>query len=147
MKGLFQVIGLIVATSIALAIFTEYQPGTLDAKTTVFDLPVISIKQGGAHGWLAMGQVGSGVLVIAQGGVGVVAFVQAGAGVFFGLGQLMFSCVTIGQGGVGLFGFVGQVGIGAQAIGQGVWKSRSREHFNALNQEIDSLLAWRSSRS
>ena len=142
MKGLLRLIAVIVVTSIAFAIFTEYQPGTLDAKTVIFDMPVISIKQGGAYGWLAIGQVGAGVLVIAQGGVGVVAFVQGGAGLLFGLGQLMFSCVTIGQGGVGLFGFVGQVGVGAQAIGQGVFKRRSKEHFAALSDEIDDALAF-----
>lgn len=144
MKGLLRIIGLIVAISVALALFTEYQPGTLDSKTEVLGLPVISIRQAGAFGWLAMGQVGGGVLVIAQGGVGVVAFVQGGLGLVFGIGQLMFSCVTIGQLGVGLFGFVGQVGIGAQAIGQGVWKRRSREHFTELSAEINELLAWRS---
>jgi hypothetical protein len=145
MKGLFQIIALIVATSIALAIFTEYQPGTLDSKTVIFDMPVISIKQGGAFGWLAMGQVGGGVLVIAQGGVGVVAFVQGGAGLLFGIGQLMFSCVTIGQGGVGLFGFAGQVGVGAQAIGQGAWKRRPKEHFDGMSEEFDAPLAFKKS--
>ncbi len=146
MKGLLRLIAIVVVTSIAFAIFTEYQPGTLDAKTVILDMPVISIKQGGAFGWLAIGQVGGGVLVIAQGGVGVVAFVQGGAGLVFGLGQLMFSCVTIGQVGVGLFGFVGQGGVGAQAIGQGVYKRKSKEHFQALSAEIDEALAFPFSR-
>jgi hypothetical protein len=143
MKGLFTIIGVIVVTSFVLAIFTEYQPGTLDAKTVIFDMPVISIKQGGAYGWLAIGQVGSGVLVIAQGGFGVVAFVQGGAGLVFGIGQLMFSCVTIGQGGVGLFGFIGQVGVGAQAMGQGVWRRRSSDHFRAMGEEFDAILSFK----
>ena len=147
MKGLFRLIAVIIVTTIALAIFTEYQPGTLDAKTVILDMPVVSIKQGGAYGWIAIGQVGGGVLVIAQGGVGVVAFVQGGAGLFFGLGQLMFSCVTIGQAGLGIFGFVGQVGVGAQAIGQGVFRRRSKEHFEALSNELDEALAFPFSRT
>lgn len=143
MKGLIRIIVLVVATSIVLALFTEYKPDTLDSKTELLGLPVISIRQAGAYGWLAMGQAGAGVLVIAQGGAGVVAIVQGGVGLVFGIGQVMFSCVTIGQGGVGLFGFVGQVGVGAQAIGQGVWRRRSREYFDELSAEMNELLAWR----
>jgi hypothetical protein len=144
MKGLLRILALIVATSVVLAIFTEYKPGTLDAQTEVLGLPVVSVAQVGAHGWLAMGQVAGGVLVIAQGGVGVVALTQGGVGLVFGVGQLMFSSVTIGQMGVGLFGFLGQVGVGAQAIGQGVWRRRSREYFAELSREVDELLSWRS---
>jgi hypothetical protein len=147
MKGLLRIIILVVVTSLVLALFTEYKPNTLDAKTEVLGLPVVSVHQFGAHGWLAIGQVGAGFLVIAQGGVGVVAFVQGGAGLLFGIGQLMFSSVTIGQLGVGLFGFIGQVGVGAQATGQGVWKRRSREHFQELGGELDALLEWRPRRS
>ena len=143
MKGLIRIIAIVVATALGLSLFTEYRPGTLDSKTEVLGLPVVSIRQAGAEGWLAMGQVGSGVLVIAQGGVGVVAFVQGGAGVVFGLGQLMFSLVTIGQGGVGVFAFVGQVGLGAQAIGQGVARRRSREYFQEMGAELGELLRLR----
>lgn len=105
---------------------TEYKSDTLDSKTEVLGLPVVSVHQVGADGWLAIG--------------------QAGAGLLFGIGQVMFSSVTIGQGGVGLFGFLGQVGVGAQAAGQGVWKRRSREHFQELSAELDELLAWRGPR-
>jgi hypothetical protein len=67
---------------------------------------------------------------------------QGGAYGWLAIGQLMFSCVTIGQGGVGLFGFVGQVGVGAQAIGQGVWRRRSAEHFQELSRDLDDALAF-----
>ena len=147
MKGLIRILVLVVLTSFVLALFTEYRPDTLDAKTEVLGLPVVSVHQVGAYGWLSIGQAGAGVLVIEQGGAGVVAIVQAGAGVLFGIGQVMFSSVTIGQGGVGLFGFLGQVGVGAQAAGQGVWKRRSREHFQELGDELNELLAWRSPRT
>jgi hypothetical protein len=142
MKGLLRILLLIVLTSIALAIFTEYRDDTLDSKTELLGMPVVSIRQAGAFGWLAMGQAASGVLVIAQAGAGAVAIVQVGAGFFFGVGQLMVSLATIGQLGIGVFGFLGQVGAGAQAIGQGVWRRRSKEYFVELSTELNDILIW-----
>lgn len=142
MKGVLQVVGMIAAMAIMLAIFTTYD-GQGDATTAVLGLPVVSVRQFNAHGWLALGQTGSGVLVIAQGGYGVVAFVQGGAGLFFGIGQGMASLVTIGQMGVGLFAFVGQVGVGAQATGQGVARRMPYAHWEAVSAEITELLSWR----
>jgi hypothetical protein len=140
-KGLMRVIGMIVGMSLMLALFTQYDPQG-DALTTVFGLPVVSVRQFNAHGWLALGQTGSGVLVIAQGGFGVVAFVQGGAALLFGLGQGMVSLVTIAQLGIGAFGFVGQVGVGAQATGQGVARRVSKEYFEQMSDEISELLSW-----
>ncbi len=141
MKGLLTIIGMVIAMSIVLAIFTEYGADG-DAKMTVMGLPVISVRQGEAHGWLAMGQTASGVLVIAQCGVGVVAFVQGGAAAVFGIGQGMVSLVALAQIGVGAFAFVGQVGFGAQAIGQGVARRKSAEYFKDVSDEVTALLSW-----
>ena len=141
MKGLLQLVGMIVVMAIMLAIFTTYD-GQGDATTSVLGLPVVSARQAGAHGWLALGQTGSGVLVIAQGGFGVVAIVQGGAGLIFGIGQGMVSLLTIGQVGVGVFGFVGQVGVGAQAAGQGVARRMPSAYFAEMSQEITELLSW-----
>jgi hypothetical protein len=137
-----QIIGMTVAMAIVLAIFTEYKDNG-DSRTLVLGLPVVSVRQFGAHGWLALGQVASGVLVIGQAGLGVVSFVQVGAGALFGIGQLMFSLDTIGQVGVGVFTFIGQGGIGAQAIGQGVWRRRTTEYFEEVGAEVTQLLSWR----
>ncbi len=142
MKGVAILVGMIAVVAIALAIFTDYD-ATGDAKTLVMGLPVVSVRQGGAHGWLAIGQTATGVLVMAQGGAGVVAFVQGGAGLLFGIGQGIVSLVTIAQVGVGAFGFVGQMGLGAQAIGQGVFRARSREYFAEVSAEVTALLSWR----
>lgn len=142
MKGVLQLVGVVVALSIVLAISTTYD-NLGDSTTRVLGLPVISARQQGAHGWLAMGQTASGVLVIAQGGVGLVAFVQGGAGLFFGLGQGILSLATMAQVGVGVFGFVGQAGIGAQAIGQGVWRARSTAYFYEVSEELNELLRFR----
>lgn len=141
MKGLIRVALLTIGTALLLAVFTSYD-GNGDAMTTIFGLPVVSARQFHAHGWLAIGQTGSGVLVIAQGGAGVVAFVQGGAGLLFGIGQGMVSLASIAQLGVGVFGFVGQVGFGAQAIGQGVARRVSTERFKELSAELDELLSW-----
>jgi len=141
-KGLATIVGVIFATAIVLAIFTAYGANG-DATTIVWGLPVTSVRQADAHGWLALGQSGSGVLVIAQAGVGVVAFVQVGASVFFGIGQAMASLVGIAQVGLGVFGFVGQMGLGAQAIGQGVFRSRSAAYFKEVSDEVTELLSFR----
>jgi hypothetical protein len=134
---------MIIATAIGLAVFTRYAPGTLDAQTQLLGLPVVSVKQVGAQGWLAFGQAATGVLVIAQAGAGLVAFTQVGAGLFFGIGQGMLSLVAIAQFGAGAFFYVGQVGFGAQAIGQGVGMRRSKAYFEELGAEIDELLRFR----
>jgi hypothetical protein len=143
MKGVLRIVAVVVATALLLCVFTEYLPGTLDAQTDVLGLPVVSIKQVGAHGWIAIGQAGTGVLVIAQLGAGVVAFVQVGAAAIFGIGQLMFSLLAIGQLGVGLVGYVGQAGVGAQAVGGGVWHRLVSERAKEIGQELDELLHWR----
>jgi hypothetical protein len=140
MIGLFRFIGLVAATALLFALFTRYQPGTGDAKTVILGLPVVSVAQVGAFGWIGLGQAAGGVLVIAQGGAGLVAFVQGGAGLFFGIGQLMFSFAAIAQVGVGAFFFVGQGGVGAQAAGQGVWKRRSKEYFQEMSADFNDLL-------
>ena len=142
MKEVAKLIGVIVATAIGLALFTRYTPGTLDAQTQVLGLPVVSIKQVGAHGWLAFGQAATGVLVIAQAGAGLVAFTQVGAGVFFGIGQGMLSLVGVAQIGVGAFFFIGQAGLGAQAMGQGVAVRRAAEYFAELGAEVDEVLRF-----
>jgi hypothetical protein len=145
MKRLAVVLAIVVATALGLAIFTDYEPGTLDARTVVLGLPIVSVRQTGAHGWLALGQSGSGVLVIAQAGAGVVAIVQVGAAVLFGIGQLMGSLVAIGQLGFGVFGYVGQVGVGIQATGQGVARRLPKEDALAIGRELDELLSWNGS--
>ena len=143
MKRLILVLAIVVGTAIGLALFTDYMPGTLESRTLVYGLPVVSVRQTGAHGWLALGQAGTGVLVIAQAGGGVVAIVQVGAGVVFGIGQLMGSLVAIAQLGFGVFGFVGQVGVGMQAVGQGVARRLPKEDALAIGRELDALLSWR----
>jgi hypothetical protein len=143
MKRLVVVLAIVVATALGLALFTDYEPGTLDAQTVVLGMPVVSVRQSGAHGWLALGQSGSGVLVIAQAGAGVVAIVQVGASVVFGVGQLMGGMAAIAQLGIGLFGFVGQVGLGLQAAGQGVARRLPKEDALAINRELDELLSFR----
>lgn len=144
MKRLLLLVGWIFAVSVALAILTAYVdvPGGIDAQTQVLGLPVVSVHQVGAQGWLAFGQLGTGVLVFAQGGAGLVAITQAGAALFFGMGQMMGSLLTIGQGGFGVFGFVGQVGAGAMAAGQGVVRDRAVE-MKELGRELDEILSWR----
>ncbi len=151
MKGLVRIILAIIAMAFVLAVFTDYTPpasraGSLrlagDSRTQVMGLPVVSVRQSGAHGWLAMGQGATGVLVIAQAGAGVVAFTQVGVGALFGIGQGMFSLVAIGQVGVGFFAFVGQIGLGAQAIGQAVARRRPREYFDEVSDEVSRLLSW-----
>jgi hypothetical protein len=141
-KGIVRLIAMVIGMSIILGIFTDYLPSG-DSKTAVLGMPVVSVRQAGAYGWLAMGQAASGVLVIAQAGAGIVAFTQVGVAVFFGIGQGMASLVTLGQVGVGLFAFVGQVGLGAQAGGQGVWRRRSKEYFEEIGAELDELLSFR----
>lgn len=133
-------IAVVIATALAFAFFTHYQPGSPDAETVILGLPVVSVAQVGAVGWIGIGQVAGGVLVIAQGGAGLVAFVQGGAGLFFGIGQMMFSLAAIAQIGVGAFFFVGQGGVGAQAGGQGVWKRRTKEYFEEMSADFSELL-------
>jgi hypothetical protein len=141
-KGLIRLIVMIVAMSFILAIFTRYAPSG-DSETKVLGLPVVSVRQVGAYGWLAMGQAAHGILVIAQAGAGVVAFTQVGAACFFGIGQGMVSLVTLAQVGLGPFAFIGQVGFGAQAGGQGVWRSRPASYWNEVSDEVTDLLSWR----
>jgi hypothetical protein len=143
MGSLLRLLAVIVVTAILLAVFTEYQPGTLTSSTRILGLPVVAIAQVGAVGWLGMGQAAGGVLVIAQGGAGVVTIAQGGFGLFFGIGQVMFGLTAIAQGGIGPFFFVGQVGLGAQARGQAVYKERSREYFAELVEEMSAVLSFR----
>lgn len=145
MKGLFQVLGIVVVTSLLLALFTRYEPGSWNSVTRVAGLPVVSIGQVGAAGWLALGQAASGVLVLAQGGAGLVLIGQGGIGVVFGIGQVSFGLLTIAQLGVGACGFMGQLGVGASATGQGVWKRRPKPWLAAASAELTELLRspWR----
>ena len=76
MKGLIKLIVLVAVTAVGLAIFTEYKPNSPDSVTEVLGLPVVPVAQVGAHGWLGMGQVATGVLVIGQGGAGVPAVIE-----------------------------------------------------------------------
>jgi hypothetical protein len=142
--ALVRLILVIAATALGLALFTEYLPDRLDSRAELLGMPLVSIAQGGAHGWLSIGQGATGVLVFAQGGAGVVAITQVGAGVFFSTGQLAFGLLAIGQLGVGFFCYLGQLGLGAQALGQGVFKSRSKEWFRDLNAELTETLSFRS---
>ena len=142
MISLLKLLGLIVAMAIAFALFTDYEPGTLNARTHFLGMPVVSIAQAGAVGWIGMGQVAGGVLVIAQGGGGVVTIAQGGCGLVFGIGQVMFGLSVIAQGGIGPFFFLGQVGLGAQAKGQGVYKERSGEYFAELAEEMRAVLSF-----
>jgi hypothetical protein len=66
---------------------------------------------------------------------------------FFGIGQLMFSFACIAQVGVGVFFFMGQGGVGAQAIGQGVWKQRPKQYFEEMAAEFNELLSYSGSSS
>ena len=145
MGGLFKLIAVVLLTAVGLAIFTEYASVAdgLDATTRIGGLPVVSIKQVGASGWLAFGQSATGVLVIAQAGAGVVAFVQVGAGLVFGIGQAMASLVAIAQVGIGAFFFLGQGGVGAQAAGQGVAVRRDSDYFKEMSAEFSELLSFR----
>jgi hypothetical protein len=140
MKGLLRLLAFVVGISLLCALFTSFAPGTLDSKTLILGLPVVSVAQVGAQGWLALGQAASGVLVIGQAGFGIVTIAQGGVGVLFGIGQGMLSMVGIAQVGVGAFVYMGQVGLGAQAIGQGVFMRRSREYFGEMSRELDELL-------
>lgn len=141
MKGVIKIVVMIVAMAIVLAIFTDYD-GNGDSKTIVLGLPVVSVKQVGAHGWLSMGQAGTGVLVIAQAGAGIVAITQIGAGALFGIGQGMVSLVALAQIGIGVFAFVGQLGLGAQAAGQGVAWTKPDGYFEELDEEVNALLSF-----
>ena len=147
MTGLLKVVGVVIATALMLALFTVYQPASADgglvAQTRVLGLPVVALGQTGALGWIGIGQVASGVLVLAQGGVGVVTFAQGGVGLVFGIGQGMVGMMAIAQIGVGAFAFMGQLGLGAQAIGQGVFKSRGRAYFEELSAELSEVLSFR----
>jgi hypothetical protein len=144
--GLLKVVGVVIATALCLALFTVYgdgPEGALDARTVVLGLPVVSVGQTGARGWIGIGQVASGVLVLGQGGFGLVTFAQGGVGLIFGIGQGMVGLMAIAQIGIGAFAFMGQVGLGAQAIGQGVFKSRGRAYFQELSAELTEVLSFR----
>jgi hypothetical protein len=142
MGALLRLLAVILLTSIGLALFTEYRPGTLTSYTEVLGLPVVSIAQVGAQGWLAFGQAASGVLVIAQAGAGVVALTQVGVSVLFGIGQGMLGLLAIAQIGVGAFFFLGQAGVGAQAAGQGVAVRRPPPWFRDLDEEMTEVLSF-----
>ncbi len=141
--GLLKIVGVVIATALALAVFTVYREGTLVAETQVLGLPVVAVAQTGAMGWISIGQVAGGVLVLAQGGFGVVTFAQGGVGLVFGIGQGMVGLVAIAQIGLGAFAFLGQIGVGAQAIGQGVYKKRGRAYFEEMSAELSEVLSFR----
>ncbi|MDQ7783000.1 MAG: hypothetical protein RDU20_08985 [Desulfomonilaceae bacterium] len=87
-------------------------------KTRIFRLPLVHVAIGldargrplTAKGFIAIGQVGIGVITIAQ----------AGLGLLFGFGQLVFGLIAIGQAAVGLVLAVGQFAVGILAVGQQV---------------------------
>ena len=143
MGGMLKLLGVIFGTIFGLVIFTQYEAGSFDAVTRVFDIPVISLAHVDAYGLIAIGQVAKGVIVIAQGGLGVVTFAQGGVGVLFGIGQGMVGMFAVAQLGIGISFFMGQVGGGIQAMGQGVFGKSMSSYAKEMNAEIASLLSYR----
>lgn len=139
-KGLFQMLGIIVGTALCCALFTRYEPDAYVSATKIGGLPVVAIAQVGAVGWLALGQAAAGVLVLAQGGAGVVLIGQGGVGLLFGIGQVSFGLLSIAQLGIGVMGFMGQLGVGVNATGQGVFRKRPKPWLTAASEELTELL-------
>lgn len=147
MKALIQLVALLVAMVILLAVFTNYEPGTAISKAHFAGWPVVSITATGGRGLIALGWAGQvGVIVISQAGVGVITFAQAGVGVLFGIGQLMVGFLVLGQLGLGIAFFIGQVGGGVHAMGQGVGKRWPKNVLGELSDELSEILRppwWR----
>ena len=134
--------GCIVVTTFGLAAVVS----ALDPSLEFAGWPLVSVSQGGARGWIAIGQYDAyGVIVIAQNGYGLVAFTQGGVGLILGVGQLIGGLVVIGQVGAGLIFFLGQLGVGTQAIGQVAFFGRQGAWFSEMNEEIGVALRppWR----
>ena len=127
--------------ALAFAFLAEFEPGSYDSSLRVLDMPVVSVRQAGAFGWLAIGQTAGGVMALGQGAVGLVTLAQGGVGAIFGLGQGMLGLlVPLAQVGFGLSYFTGQVGFGLQARGQAVGLRKSKEYFEELHAELDEML-------
>ena len=72
MRSLLKTVVMVFALAASYALLAEFEPGGWDSTLRVLDVPVVSIRQNEALGWLAIGQTAAGVLVMAQGGAGVV---------------------------------------------------------------------------
>ena len=131
---------MVVGTALAFAVLADFESNG-DSYLRILDLPVVSMRQFNAVGWLALGQTAAGVVVLGQGGVGLVTFAQGGVGAIFGLGQGMLGLVVpLAQMGIGLFYFTGQMGFGLQARGQGVFIRKPSEYFKEIHAELDDML-------
>lgn len=140
---MIKLVGVIVATILAIAILTRYDRGRLDSQTRVMGYPVVSIAQSDAEGIIAIGQVAKGIVVLGQGGFGVITIAQGGVGLLFGIGQGMVGLVVIAQIGLGIFFFIGQVGGGLQSMGQGVFGKKLGLYAGEMSKEFTELLSFR----
>ena len=96
MLGLLKLLGVILLTTIGLAVFTRYQAHGLESQAEILGLPLVSIAQVGAKGWIAIGQANiQGVICLAQVGGGLVTIAQGGVGLLFGVGQGMVGLLVI----------------------------------------------------
>lgn len=140
MSPFFKLVALLVLMVIALAVFTNYEPGNAGTSKAHFaGWPVVSVSATGGRGLIALGWAGQiGVIVISQAGAGLITFAQAGVGVIFGLGQLMLGFLVIGQIGLGIAFFLGQGGLGVHAI-EG-FKGWPKEVLHELDAEIGEIL-------
>lgn len=144
--GLFKLFLIVIATSVALMIFTIYRSDQMVSVLSVGGYPTVAIKHFGAEGWIAVSQVNAkGIIVFAQVGFGVIGFVQAGVGLLICLCQVGFGVNVIAQVGLGIAGFIGQGGGGLNAAGQGVFGFTDEAHIDSLSSELNRLFRapWR----
>jgi len=142
MLGLLKLLGVILLTTIGLAVFTRYQAHGLESQAEILGLPLVSIAQVGAKGWIAIGQANiQGVICLAQVGGGLVTIAQGGVGLLFGVGQGMVGLLVIAQLGLGALFFIGQVGGGLQGTGQAAFGIK--RYLTEMNEEFSELLSLR----
>jgi hypothetical protein len=143
MVGALKIFGIVIVTSLGLAVFTQYQDG-VSVNGLFGEIPVVAAAQKNAFGLIALGQVNArGVIVIAQNGYGLITLAQGGVGLLFGVGQLMAGMMVIGQLGLGLLFFLGQVGFGACGTGQLAGYARGAEYLKEMSAEFNELLSFR----
>ena len=144
MVGLAKILGCVIVTTLGLALFTHYEGG--QSVTHVLGYPVVAVAQKSPTGLIAIGQVNArGIIVLGQMGFGLVTVAQGGVGLLFGVGQLMGGVVAIAQVGIGLFFFLGQLGFGASGIGQVAGINRGGSYFKEMSAEFGELLSLRRS--
>lgn len=87
------------------------------SKSNIAGIPLVHV----AFGWdLQKGtlRIAKGIIAIGQIGIGVITIAQFGFGLLFALGQFVAGSYAIGQFAAGIFFAVGQFAAGMDAVGQ-----------------------------